>query len=82
MSGVVVRDELGVFCQAGTVLWTYTTGGAIVSSPALLQANGTQFVIFASRDGCAYSLNVTEGALFWKYDTGAEGNADARKRCW
>ena len=42
-------------------LWTFTTGGAVESSPAVV--NGIVYV--GSDDGCVYALNAANGALIW-----------------
>ncbi len=46
-------------------LWTYTTGDAIKTSPAV--ADG--LVYFGSDDGYVYALNAASGSLVWKYNT-------------
>jgi outer membrane protein assembly factor BamB len=46
--------------------WSYTTAGAITSSPAV--SGGS--VYFGSADDNLYALNATTGALLWKYTTG------------
>jgi outer membrane protein assembly factor BamB len=47
-------------------LWTYKTGGAVGSSPAVV--NGVVFV--GSSDDNVYALNATTGAKVWNYTTG------------
>ncbi|HTY75456.1 MAG TPA: PQQ-binding-like beta-propeller repeat protein [Candidatus Nanoarchaeia archaeon] len=47
-------------------LWTFTTGGAIETSPAVV--DGT--VYFGSDDGSVYALNAATGTLVWNYSTG------------
>jgi outer membrane protein assembly factor BamB len=46
--------------------WMYTTGGAVQSSPAVV--NGT--VYFGSNDANIYAVSASTGALVWKYATG------------
>jgi hypothetical protein len=46
--------------------WTYPTGGAISSSPAVV--NGVVYV--GSDDGKLYALNAATGALKWSYPMG------------
>ncbi len=46
--------------------WTYTTGGALTSSPAI--SGGTVYV--GSADDYLYAINATTGALVWKFKTG------------
>lgn len=48
------------------VAWTFTTGAAILSSPAL--AGGKIYV--TSLDTYLYALNATTGKLLWKFTTG------------
>ncbi len=50
----------------GTLLWSYTTGDWVFSSPAV--ANGVVYV--GSRDGNVYALNASTGTLLWSYATG------------
>jgi outer membrane protein assembly factor BamB len=50
------------------VLWNYTTGGAVSSSPAV--ANGKIFV--GSHDGKIYCLDEDDGEEIWSYATGDE----------
>ena len=49
----------------GALLWKYTTGSYVRSSPAV--ANGV--VYFGSDDFNVYALNAGTGALLWKYTT-------------
>ncbi|MFH0829893.1 MAG: PQQ-binding-like beta-propeller repeat protein [Candidatus Aenigmatarchaeota archaeon] len=48
--------------QAGSVEWTYQTGGAVKSSPAL--DSGTVYA--GSDDGYMYALSATGGDLVWR----------------
>ena len=50
----------------GDVLWDYTTGGPVASSPPV--ASGV--VHFGSDDDRLYALNANTGALQWSYPTG------------
>ena len=52
--------------RTGTSLWSYQTGGGIVSSPAVV--NGVVYI--GSRDNNVYALNASTGALLWSYTTG------------
>ena len=52
--------------STGVLLWSYTTGGEVDSSPAV--ANGV--VYFGSWDYNVYALNASTGALLWSYATG------------
>src|SRR5208283_5840006 len=50
----------------GKVIWNYTTGGEVASSPAV--ADGIVYV--GSYDGKVYALNAMTGAFIWSYATG------------
>jgi outer membrane protein assembly factor BamB len=47
-------------------LWTFTTGGAVETSPAVVDG----MVYFGSDDGYVYALNAANGDLIWNYSTG------------
>ena len=51
--------------STGALLWKYTTGVLLDSSPAV--ANGVVYV--GSYDENLYALNASTGALLWKYTT-------------
>ena len=51
-----------------TLLWNYTTGDLVYSSPAIL--NGVLYV--GSLDGNIYALNATNGAKIWNYTTSGQ----------
>lgn len=51
----------------GTVKWVFPTGGAVHSSPAVV--DGTVYV--GSRDGRLYALNAATGAKRWEFPTGS-----------
>lgn len=46
-------------------LWTFTTGGAVETSPAVVDG----IVYVGSDDGYVYALNAANGSLIWKYNT-------------
>jgi outer membrane protein assembly factor BamB len=52
--------------STGALLWSYTTGFFVVSSPAV--ANGVVYV--GSLDKHFYALNASTGALLWSYAAG------------
>ena len=54
--------------STGAKLWSYTTGGAVWSSPAV--ANGVVYV--GSCDNNVYALNASTGAKLWSYTTGGD----------
>jgi outer membrane protein assembly factor BamB len=51
----------------GALLWGYTTGNFLFSSPAV--ANGVVYV--GSSDTNVYALNASTGAKLWSYTTGS-----------
>jgi outer membrane protein assembly factor BamB len=54
--------------DTGAIHWSYLTGAAVNSSPAIdLAAN---LLIVGSNDGHVYALNLTTGALVWSRSTG------------
>ena len=50
----------------GKLIWNYTTGGEVASSPAV--ADGVVYV--GSYDGKVYALDAMTGAFIWSYATG------------
>ena len=66
--------------STGAKLWSYATGAAVQSSPAV--ANGV--VYFGSDDGNVYALNASTGAKLWSYFTtkGSECGILARRGEW
>lgn len=50
----------------GALLWTYTTGNGIMSSPTVAYG----IVYFGSNDRKVYALNAKTGKLLWSYATG------------
>ena len=52
-----------------TLLWKYTTGNMVESSPAVVDG----VVYIGSGDGNVYALNATNGAKLWNYTTGGSG---------
>ncbi len=68
-------NDLYVFNHNGTELWTYSTGGPIVSTPLVLDLDENPFdpgleIIFGSTDDNLYVISKT-GSLVWQRDTGA-----------
>jgi outer membrane protein assembly factor BamB len=51
-----------------TLLWNYTTGNLVYSSPTVV--NGEVYV--GSLDGNIYALNATNGAKIWNYTTSGQ----------
>ena len=49
--------------------WSYPTGGAVISSPAIANKGGVVYV--GSLDDNVYALNATTGAKLWSYPTGS-----------
>ena len=54
--------------QTNQTLWHYTTGGSVMSSPAVVDG----IVYIGSDDDNVYALNATTGAYIWSYTTGAQ----------
>ena len=50
-----------------TLLWNYTTGGGVWSSPTLSPDGATLFV--GSNDHNVYALKATDGSVVWQYQT-------------
>lgn len=48
------------------ILWTFTTGGAVETSPAVVDG----IVYFGSDDGYVYAFDAAKGNLIWNYSTG------------
>jgi outer membrane protein assembly factor BamB len=70
------RSLYAVDAQTGALRWQTTTGGPVVSSPALAAAeNGEPLVIAGSDDGIVYALNVADGTPRWQF--AAEGAVEA-----
>jgi outer membrane protein assembly factor BamB len=51
----------------GTIKWTFTTEGAVASSPAVVDG----IVYAGSRDGNVYALKADTGEKLWAYKTGS-----------
>ena len=60
------RNIYALNASSGALLWSYTTGGEVFSSPAV--ANGVVYV--GSGDRKVYGLSVGSGALLWSSTTG------------
>jgi outer membrane protein assembly factor BamB len=58
-------DLIGIDLQARKILWNYSTGGKIISSPALLDSA----VIVGSNDGYLYAINPNNGEKIWDFQT-------------
>ncbi|NPB02866.1 MAG: PQQ-like beta-propeller repeat protein [Thermotogae bacterium] len=54
------------------LLWSYTTGGKVWSSPVLIKVNSDTVldVVVGSYDGHVYALDGRDGSLIWSYDLG------------
>ena len=64
-------DNSGVYDDGGTrpdgaLLWSYTTGDVVHSSPAIVN----DVVYVGSGDGNLYALDAGTGTLLWNYTTG------------
>ncbi len=58
--------------STGTVLWSYTTGGAITYMPSI----GGMNVYVGCQDHKLYCLNEFTGSLYWRCDLGAAVYSD------
>ena len=68
-------NNSGVYDDGGrspepSLLWTFTTGGPIYSSPSVVDS----VVYVGSQDRNLYALNKSTGTLLWKYDTMERGD--------
>jgi outer membrane protein assembly factor BamB len=62
-----VRDSIGTGGPSNlTMVWKYTTNGAVMSSPSI--ENGILYV--GSQDKSIYAIDAWSGALVWSYPTG------------
>ena len=50
--------------------WTYTTSGAVRSTPALSHDGGTVYV--GSDDGYLYAIDTVDGSFKWSFNTGGK----------
>lgn len=60
----------------GTLKWSYTTEGPIISKPAIYDGTTKDLVIVGSHDKNIYALNAETGALEWSYTTGGSVISD------
>ncbi len=56
------------------LVWAYTTGGGVWSSPVFVDINGDMVkdIVVGSGDGHVYALNGSTGTLLWTYNLGCE----------
>ncbi|MGQ4892986.1 MAG: FG-GAP-like repeat-containing protein [Candidatus Njordarchaeia archaeon] len=70
----VPSGEVYVFNgENGSMLWNYTTGGYVSSSPALgdVDGDGKLEVVVGSADHNVYVFNGEDGSVLWVYTTGS-----------
>jgi outer membrane protein assembly factor BamB len=60
--------------STGAVLWTFTTGYSVESSPALSTFQGRPTVLVGSSDGLLYSLFTSDGSQAWNATTPTGGS--------
>ena len=72
--GSTDKSLYAVDLATGAEKWKFTTGSAVVSSPAV---SGNS-IYFESYDGCFYALDTATGKLDWKFETGGERRFAAR----
>ena len=63
--GSINQNVYALDASTGDELWSYTTGGPVESSPAVV--NGVVYV--GSQDHNLYALNARTGAKLWSYAT-------------
>ncbi|MCD6484362.1 MAG: PQQ-binding-like beta-propeller repeat protein, partial [Candidatus Odinarchaeota archaeon] len=71
------QDSYGSFAVSQyepSLLWSYSTGYYVCSSPALgdVDRDGKLEVIVSSYDHKVYALNGEDGSLLWSYSTGSD----------
>ncbi len=57
------RTLYALDADSGKIVWKYTAGGRIDSSPTIYR----DLVLFGSGDGRVYCLRAKDGALVWRY---------------
>jgi outer membrane protein assembly factor BamB len=57
------HEVLALESDSGMAAWTFTAGGAVDSPPTI---HGDR-VLFGCRDGNAYALRASDGALAWRF---------------
>ena len=60
-----MAEEKGEIPKRGELIWKYSTGNQILSSPVFHNDE----VILGSDDGYLYCLNSSTGELNWRYKT-------------
>ena len=68
----ITGQQQGISTTNGLLNWRYTTGDAVLSSPAV--ANGIVYI--GSNDSNIYALNATTGAKVWSFRTGSAVNSN------
>lgn len=67
----VQSGEIFAFEPAtGALLWRHELTSANLTSPALMDVNGTDMLFVGSEDGALYACNAETGELQWKQTTG------------
>jgi outer membrane protein assembly factor BamB len=56
------HEVVGLDAGSGTPAWSFTAGGRVDSAPTLSEGRA----VFGCRDGYAYSLRLSDGALAWR----------------
>ena len=60
--------ETGNAALTPTLLWSYTTGNMVASSPAVVSG----VIYIGSGDDNVYALNATNGVKLWNYTSGSD----------
>ena len=66
MLALRIQNVYALDASTGAKRWSYTTGGSVITSPAV--ANGVVYV--GSFDCNVYALDASTGAELWSYTTG------------
>jgi outer membrane protein assembly factor BamB len=75
-SGLDWKEPYGVFCfdsETGRRIWSFSVDGSVGSSPTIVDGK----LIFTSKDGYLYCLNIEEGNLIWKKNIGSSVSSPA-----
>jgi len=66
-AGTAEDGHLFAFSSQGDLLWSYSTPGKVITTPAV---GNDSSIYFGCHDGYLYALD-NEGALLWRYDSGS-----------
>ena len=72
----VGSNDGSLYCinaQSGAKMWSFATGGPVISKPAAL---GQTKIVFGSQDGKVYCLDASSGEKQWEYTAGGSVLSD------